>query len=96
METIDIARIHRAEACLLRACAVFNEADAPSLTAELIYHLEMMLKVNTKIGIFSGELAQFTVAPGSVRRLLDALTRLYEADGQRTVTTIESESACQE
>jgi hypothetical protein len=96
METIDIARIHRAEAFLLRACAEFNEADAPSLTAELIYHLEMMLKVNTKIGIISGEIAQFTVTPRSARRVLDALIRLYEDDGQRTVTTTESDSACQE
>jgi hypothetical protein len=95
MDTVDIARVHRADAFLLRACAEFNDADAPSLTAELMYHLEMMLRVVTKIGIMSGELANFAVAPASARRVLETLIRHYEDDGQRTVTTTESESACQ-
>jgi hypothetical protein len=96
MNTVDIARIHRAEAFLLRACEEFNEADAPSLAAELMYHLEMMLRVVDRIGIMSGEVAGFTVTPGSALRVLDTLIRLYEDDGQRTVTITESDSACQE
>ena len=96
MDPLDIARVHRAEAFLLRACAEFDGADAPSLTGELMYHLEMMLRVATRPGIMSGDLAHFAVTPGSAHRVIENLVRLYEDDGQRTVTTTESDSACQE
>ncbi len=56
MDTADIDRIEHAQACLWRARAEPNQADLPSLASELIYHLDMVLRIVTGIRVMSGEL----------------------------------------
>jgi hypothetical protein len=56
MDAVDIDRIDRAQACLLQARAECSEATTTTLATELIYHLDMMIRVITGIRIMSGEL----------------------------------------
>jgi hypothetical protein len=65
MDALDIDRIERAQACLLRARAKSSEASTSSLVGELTYHLDMVLRVITSIRIISGELddAELAVTP---------------------------------
>jgi hypothetical protein len=56
MDGVDIDGIERAQLCLLRARAESSEARVSSLANELMYHLDMMLRVITSVRLMSGEL----------------------------------------
>ena len=62
MDAADIDRVDRAQVCLLRARAESSEASMSSLTSELMYHLDMVLRVITSIRIMSGELDDVELA----------------------------------
>jgi hypothetical protein len=65
MDAADIDRIERAQASLQRARAESSKASTSSLASELMYHLDMVLRVITSIRVMSGELddAQLAVTP---------------------------------
>jgi hypothetical protein len=100
MDVADIEHIDRAQACFQRARARLGEVDTSKLACELIYHLDMMLRVITSIRIMSGELddAQLVLTPraraSASRR--SGIADVHEDDGQRTVTTVESAMASHE
>jgi hypothetical protein len=56
MDAADIERIVRAQVCLQKARAESCEADTSTVACELMYHLDMVLRVITSIRIVSGEL----------------------------------------
>jgi hypothetical protein len=65
MDVADIDRIQRAQVCLLRARVESSKASMSSPASELMYHLDMVLRVITSIRIMSGELddAELAVTP---------------------------------
>jgi hypothetical protein len=69
MDAADIDRIEHAQACLWRARAE-HQADMPSLAGELIYHLDMVLRVVTGIRVMSGELDDVELAVTPLARVL--------------------------
>jgi hypothetical protein len=56
MDAVDIDRIERAQVCLQRAREECNDAGRSSLANELMYHLDMMLRLITSVRLMSGEL----------------------------------------
>lgn len=56
MDAADIEGIVRAQTCLQWARAESCEGDAPTVASELMYHLDIVLRVITSIRITSGEL----------------------------------------
>jgi hypothetical protein len=100
MDATDIERIDCAQACLQQARAESSEASTSSLASELMYHLDMMLRVITSIRVMSGELDDVELAvtprPGVLLPRSQALTSAHEDDGQRIVMTVESAIAFHE
>jgi hypothetical protein len=62
IDAADIDRIECAQACLLRARVESSEASTSSLARELMYHLDMVLRVITGIRVMSGELDDVELA----------------------------------
>jgi hypothetical protein len=62
MDAADIDRIQRAQVCLLRARVESGEANMSSPASELMYHLDMVLRVITSIRVMSGELDDVELA----------------------------------
>jgi hypothetical protein len=70
------------------------------ITGELMHHLDMVLRVVTSVRIMSGELDDVSLAVSPRARAMSARSsepcRVHEDDGQRTVTTVESDIALHE
>jgi hypothetical protein len=81
MDAADIEQIDRAQACLLRARVESSEASTSSFTSELMYHLDMTLRVLTSIRIMSGELDDAELVLTSQARALAS-----RSSGPPTVT----------
>jgi hypothetical protein len=62
IDATDIDRIDRAQACLRRIMGESSKSDIPDVARELMYHLDMALRVVTSIRIMSGELDDVELA----------------------------------
>jgi hypothetical protein len=62
MDAADLDRIEGAQACLLRVRAESSGTEIPSVAAELMHHLDMLLRVVTGIRVMSGELDDVEMA----------------------------------
>lgn len=65
MDAVDIDRFERAQVCLQKARAKPSNTEMLCLASELMYHLDMMLRLITSFRLMSGELddAQLVLTP---------------------------------